>query len=371
MSETATLGKSLHERLESARRALVEHTFDLVLATPGTNFRYLTGVNTGRMERLIAFGLPREGKPFLICPAFEEDNMRRELVDGDVLTWSENEDPFKLLASTIKQRVGTTPRVGLEPTTWFWTVEKLKGALSAVDFADGGPIFESMRIRKSEDEVDSMRRAADLADEAARRARMHLREGMTEMEAAQVLLELIRDEGQTHEPLVQFGSNSAKPHAMAGTRRLERNDMVLFDLGANIGGYLSDLTRMTCFGDATHEMKEVYRVVYDAQQAAIEKARPGVPCQDVDRAARRVITKAGYGPYFLHRTGHGLGMDIHEPPYLVEGNEQVLEPGHVITIEPGIYLQGRFGVRIEEDILITENGAELLSDRQPDLIEMP
>jgi D-alanyl-D-alanine dipeptidase len=194
---------------------------------------------------------------------------------------------------------------------------------------------------------------------------------MTELEACEVLKDVVRGSCEVVEALVQFGPNSAIPHASAGTRTLQRGEMVLLDICVAVDGYYTDITRMTCFGDASRDMKEIYRIVYEAQQAAIAAIRPGVPCQEIDRAARRVITRAGYGDYFLHRTGHGLGMDIHETPYLVEGNDKPLVAGNVVTVEPGIYLPDRFGVRIEDDVLVTESGAEVLTDGQPALIETP
>ncbi|HEX7880459.1 MAG TPA: aminopeptidase P family protein, partial [Candidatus Eisenbacteria bacterium] len=262
-------------------------------------------------------------------------------------------------------------RLAIEPTTWFWVAEKIRAALPTARLVDAGPLLDRMRSMKSVEEIDRIRRAGDLAEAAVHVARLHLREGMSELEAAEILIDAVKTEDGFHEPLVQFGPNSAIPHATAGSRRLERGQMVLFDLSGVVGGYLSDITRMTTFGDATVEMKKVYDIVHEAQQAAIAVAGPGVACQEVDRAARQVITRAGYGEFFTHRTGHGLGLDIHEPPFLVEGNATPLEPGQVVTIEPGIYLPGKFGVRIEDDIVITADGAEVLTDGQPQLVETP
>jgi Xaa-Pro dipeptidase len=371
MATALTADIDFLERQERARQILDSENIDLLLSTPGTNFRYLTGVTAHRMERLTAFVLPRRGPAFLICPAFEEDNMRRGLRDAEIVTWGESDDPFALLGEIVRARSDRKLSIGLEPTTWFWMAERLRGSVPASGFQDAGTVFEALRARKSPGEMAWMRRSADIAEEVACKGRLHLKEGMTELEAADVLIDLARRSGAELEALVQFGPNSAIPHASAGSRTLKRDEMVLFDLGAILGGYFSDITRMTCFGDATKEMKDVYAIVYEAQQAAIATARPGVPCQEVDQAARRVITRAGYGEYFTHRTGHGLGMDIHEEPYLVDGNGRILEAGNVVTIEPGIYLPGRFGVRIEDDVLITENGAEVFSDGQPALIETP
>jgi Xaa-Pro dipeptidase len=371
MATALGAGIDFLERQKRARQILEAQNLDLLLSTPGTNFRYLTGVNAHRMERFTAFVLPRTGSPFLICPAFEEDNMRRDIQDAEIFTWGESDDPFALLARVLAARPAATS-IGLEPTTWFWMSERIRECLPSWRLLDAGDAFDRLRSRKAAGELAAMKRSGDVAEEVACKARFLLKEGMTELEASEVLKDIARRSGaELDVAIVQFGANSAIPHASPGSRTLKRNDMVLFDLCPCLDGYFSDITRMTCFGDATNEMKDVYRIVYEAQQAAIAAARPGVPCQDVDRAARKVITRAGFGDYFLHRTGHGLGMDIHEGPYLVEGNEQPLEVGNVVTIEPGIYLPGRFGVRIEDDVLVTAGGPEVLTDGQPALIETP
>jgi Xaa-Pro dipeptidase len=358
-------------REERTRAALESQGLDLLVATPGTNLQWLTGLTLHRMLRLTAFVLPREGAPFLVCPSFEESNVRRRMPDIEILPWDESIEPYGLLAARVVDRFGASARVGIEPTTWFWQAEKMRAALPSARFVDGGVVLERLRALKSEHEIQCIRRAGDFAEAAAQVARLHLREGLTEIEAAEVLIESVRIGREYHEPLVQFGANSAIPHATAGERELARGDMVLFDLSGMVEGYLSDITRMSCLGDATPEMKSVYDIVLEAQRAAVAAAGPGVPCEEVDRAARKVITRAGYGEFFTHRTGHGLGLDIHEPPFLVEGNKALLEPGHVVTIEPGIYLPGRFGVRIEDDLLVTKTGTELLTDGQPSLIETP
>lgn len=372
MNESTPTRREYLDRQSAVARALPEHGCDALVSTPGTNLRYLTGLTIHRMLRLCAHVLPGTGESALIAPAFEESNIRRVMTEGALIPWDESVDPYRLLADRLVSQFGPGVRVGLEPTTWFWMAERMRDALpEGARLIDAGPLLDKFRSRKSPGEVDQIRRAGDLAEAAVHVARLHLRLGMTELEAADILIESVKTEEGFHEPLVQFGPNSAIPHATAGHRPLERGDMVLFDLSGLVGGYLSDITRMTTYGDATPEMKNVYGIVLEAQQAAINAAGPGVACQEVDRAARQVITRAGYGEFFTHRTGHGLGLDIHETPFLVEGNRSLLEPGQVVTIEPGIYLPGRFGVRIEDDILITETGVDVLTEPQTSLVETP
>lgn len=371
MTRLDIVQQARRDRQERAREAMARHEHDFLLATPGSSLRWLTGLHVHRLPRLVAQVIGRDGDSFLLCPAFEADNMRRGGAMGTVTTWNEQDDPWRRLADEIRRRRNGTARIGLEPTTWFWMAERIRTGLPDAELIDAGPLFEALRSRKAPDEVEAIRRAGRLAEEAVAAARLHLTEGMTERDAARILVDELRAAGEFHEPMVQFGPSTAIPHATPGGRPLARGDMVLFDLSGVVDGYLSDITRMTCFGDATPEMKRIYDIVHEAQRTAIGRARSGVPCQEVDRAARQVITRAGYGEFFTHRTGHGIGLDIHEAPWLVEGNEARLEAGQVVTIEPGIYLPGRFGIRIEDDILITDTGADVLTDGEPRLLETP
>src|SRR6058998_3601649 len=323
-------------RLARAQAELATRRLDFLIATPSTNYEYLTAYNPGRSERLIALVLPAGGVPLVVCPSFEVERIKRH--------------------STI----------AVEPSTGYETYLRLAASLGGGwQFVDGAPVTERLRIIKAAEEVALIRRAIEITEGAIAATFGQLAGGMTERDVARLLSREMQQRGAEGGGLVQFGPASALPHGGPAAAPLERETVVLIDCGCRVSGYDSDITRMTWFGDhPSDEFRKVFDVVHDAQTAAMQLGRPRVTqCQEMDRAARKVIADAGYGPFFTHCLGHGLGMDGHEVPYLVEGNATRLEPGMVFTIEPGIYQLGKFGVRIEDDCLMTENGVEVLSHR--------
>ena len=354
------------ERIGRCVDALEERGWAGALATPGVNFSHLTGAEVDRSERLVCLGLPREGGAWLVCPAFEADRLGPAVGEVELLAWEESEDPFALAAERIGP--GTW---AVEPTTAYHDAARLADAAPEARLADGAEVFESLRRRKDEGEIEALRGAAAASWEVFDEVVAGLAAGVTEaavaarIEAAFAARGL--DDGWA---LVQFGPSAALPHGEPGERPLEPGSPVLIDWGAWLDGYASDLTR-TFWWDgapapeetAPEAFRRVLDVVRDAHRAAIERAGPGVPCEDVDAAARETIAAAGFGEFFLHRTGHGLGRELHEPPYLVAGNGEPLLEGDVVTIEPGIYLAGRFGARWEDDVRITAGGVEVLSER--------
>jgi Xaa-Pro dipeptidase len=256
--------------------------------------------------------------------------------------------------------------VALESSTTYETYVKLASALEGWRFESAAPVTDRLRMIKSPDEIELIRRAIGITEETLTATFAQLAVGMTEQDAAHLLeTEFTQRRGDNGGGLVQFGPSSALPHGGPAGARLEREMVVLIDCGCRVNGYTSDITRTIWFGDhPSDEFIKVFNLVYDAQSAAMQGARPlFTQCQELDQTARKVITDGGYGPAFTHRLGHGIGLDGHEPPYLVHGNEMRVEPGMVFTIEPGIYQAGKFGVRIEDDVVMTENGIQLLSQR--------
>ena len=359
----------LRERIDKTAALMKEYDWDALFATPGTNFFYLSGIDLWRSERLIALVVFRQGIPLIICPAFEKKRMEASPFPFDITGWEETDDPYSMLASRAGERTGRQ-RFGIEPTTWFGDFQKLKAHFPRGSFDDGGPLFEESRIVKSPYEIDMMKRAVSLVEDMIQDMARELRADVSEKEVEGKLCSLMRERGCQGEALVQFGENSAVPHAVAGGKRLKRGEVALFDCVVRVEGYYSDITRTFCFGKASDKMKRIYAVVYEAQQKAIDRIREGVPCREIDRTAREFISEKGFGEFFIHRTGHGLGLDIHEEPYLVEGNGKPLAAGNVVTVEPGIYIPGEFGVRIEEDVVVTREGREVLSRKAPDLVEL-
>ncbi len=348
-------------RLERARAELKTRGLDLLIATPSTNYEYFTGYNPGRSERLIALLLPVAGPPAIVCPSFEVERVKRHSVIAELHGWEEQEDPHALVRDTVRRLKPGSGKgtIALESTTAYQTFLRLGRALPDWKFVDAAPVTERLRVIKAPEEIALLRRAIAITLDAMGATFAQLAASTTERDVAQILEHEMQQRGAPGDGLVQFGPSSALPHGGPGGPKLEREMVVLIDCGCRVGGYTSDITRTIWFGDRpSDEFRKVFNVVHDAQTAAMELGRPGTPCEEMDRAAA-----AGYGPFFTHRLGHGLGMDGHEPEYLVEGNKTPLEPGMVFTIEPGIYQLGKFGVRIEDDCVMTATGVEALSQR--------
>ena len=355
------------QRIEKLQAELKTRKFDLYVAEPSTNFQYLTGYNPGRSERLILLMIPLTGKPAIVCPSFEVERIKRNTAIEDIRGWEESQNPWNRVKDAGRdmkppRRNGTA---AVEPSTSYASFLHLENELSGWKFGDGAIVTERLRIVKSPEEIALIRRAIAATEESIAATFAQLAVGMTERDVATTLSREMASRGSPGGGLVQFGPSSALPHGGPSAGQLQKETVVLIDAGSRVEGYTSDITRTIWFGDApSDEFKKVYNTVHDAQTAAIENAKPFMTqCQEIDRAARKVITDAGYGQYFTHRLGHGMGMDGHEAPYMVEGNETRLEPGMVFTDEPGIYQLNKFGVRIEDDCMVTESGVEVLSHR--------
>jgi Xaa-Pro dipeptidase len=347
------------QRLETVRGRLDALKADGLFATPSSNLFYLTGIDFWRSERLTALLFFKDRDPLVVCPAFEAERLRRMSAVTRVHTWEETVDPFRLAASFFPGKSGV---LAVEPSTAYDDVERLLAGSGGWKPVSAAPLFTALRMIKRPEEIAAIRRAIAVALPRFEKAFGALRPGSVEADISHLF---------GGENVVQFGPSSALPHGASTSRTLASGEAVLIDAWDKPEGYYYDITRSTFFGDPTPEYRKVWEIVLDAQTAAIEKAAPGVPCFEVDAAARRVIEKAGYGEYFTHRLGHGLGIDVHEPPYMVGHDRTVLEPGMTFTSEPGVYLPGRFGVRIEDDILVTERGAESLSPRVSRLEPIP
>ena len=354
-------------RLERARQVTRDAGATTLLATSGaTNFRYLVGSNYGRSERLIALLVPVDGAPLLIAPSFEVERVRRgSRIDAPVRGWEEQADPFALVRDAMRETGGATA-ILVEPKTDYWTAMAVSRALPDAKLVDGTAAFEQLRLVKSPEEILRMRRAIEITEDAIATTFDRLEPGMRDRDVAKIVAEEHAKRGIEGGGLVQFAAQSALPHGGTIGTKLAPQMIVLIDDGGEFQGYTSDITRTRWFGDAPPaRFREVYNLVHAAQDAAMARVRPGVPAQEIDRAARAVITKGGYGQYFTHRLGHGMGMDGHEPTWMVEGNTKPLAPGYVFSVEPGIYMPGLWGVRIEDDFMCTESGGELLSRRAP------
>lgn len=368
VAQAPSLGpETFARRIERLQAELKTRKLDLFVAEPGTNFQYLAGYNPGRSERLILLMIPVTGAPALICPSFEVERIKRNSAIAEVRGWEEQDNPWGLVKTAGREMKPARRNgvVALEPSTRYESYLHLEDRLGGWKFVNGDAVTERLRIIKSPEEIALIRRAIAATEAAIAATFAQLAVGMTERDVAQILSRDMASRGSPGGGLVQFGPSSALPHGGPSAGQLARATVVLIDAGSRIEGYTSDITRTIWFGDApSDEFKKVYNLVHDAQSAAMQAGKPfTTQCQDLDRLARKTITDGGYGQYFTHRLGHGMGMDGHEVPYLVEGNETRLEPGMVFTIEPGIYQLGKFGVRIEDDCVMTENGIEVMSNR--------
>jgi Xaa-Pro dipeptidase len=350
-------------RRATLQRLLGEREIGGMFFEPGVNSSYFTGYQTGRSERLIGLFLPAQGELLVISPAFEESRLRDEAGFETIYIWEEHENPYALFARLLGDLGLRSSTVALDPTTRYFVADAISREAPQLRLINGESLCEALRMRKSESELVLMRLSLDATEACIRQTWTQIRLGMKEQEAAKLLSQNYSTLGLNGGGLIQFGASAAVPHGGPGGKPLEKNQIVLMDCGTRVKGYTSDITRTTVFGKASTRHEEIWRLVHSAQSAGIAAAKPGVVCEAVDAAARKVIDDAGYGKYFTHRLGHGIGLEGHEAPYFARGNTTVLEPGMTLTVEPGIYLPGEFGVRLEDDIVITENGCELLTQR--------
>jgi Xaa-Pro dipeptidase len=285
--------------------------------------------------------------------------------DWHLLPWSDEQGPQAAFAAASQALALSGKTLAIEELVMrVRELRLIEASAPGVRFADAGPLVAALRMSKDEDEIAKMRQAAAIAETALEAVLPKIHLGVTEREIAnELLLEMMRSgaQGLPFEPIVLSGPKSALPHGAPGDRRVQAGDLLLFDFGVSVGGYASDITRTFAVGHLDDELRRVYEAVKRANEAGRLAARPGVEIQEVDRAARRVIAEAGYGQYFTHRTGHGLGLEGHEPPYACEGDTTILEPGMTFTVEPGVYLPGKGGVRVEDDVVVTATGCESLT----------
>jgi Xaa-Pro dipeptidase len=362
-------------RIENARRLMVDQDINALMLTGGTSLVYYTDIRWGLSERLFSVVVPVSGQPFLVCPAFEEDRAREQLHGGpledtEVLTWQEHESPYALVAGGLRARGLASGRLGIEETVRFVFSDGVAREAPALTLTSGTPVTAGCRGVKDPHELALMQLANEVTLTAYKAAYEALEPGMTQGDFRNLVSLAHSQQGFSGGAGVQVGQYSALPHGSVTPQVIEEGTVLLIDGGCSVEGYRSDISRTFLLGEPTDKMRLVFDIEYRAQSAALAAAAPGVEAQAVDVAARRVIEEAGYGPeytYFTHRVGHGIGMDGHEWPYLVKGNTLPLEPGMTFSDEPGIYIPGEFGVRLEDDMYITEGGAALFTPQSPSL----
>ncbi len=356
-------------RLERAAAAAAARDVDALLITPSPDYAYLLGYRPPELERLTCLVLPAVGAPFLVLPRLEEPLARHEmgsLADSlEIVTWDETDDPFHL----VSIRLPSALRVGLQDQMWARFALRLGALLDPAELVEAGPAMGALRRRKDAAEIDRLRAAAASADEAMLAITSERFSGRSEAALSRRINELLLAAGHDTADfaIVASGPNSASPHHGPGDRVLGAGDAVVLDIGGTRDGYCSDTTRTAFVGEPPADFVALYEVLRQAQAAACAAVAPGVPAREIDRTARRIIDEAGYGELFFHRTGHGIGMETHEEPYIVESNDDPLQAGDAFSVEPGIYQAGLYGARIEDIVVCIDSGVERLNRTSTDL----
>jgi Xaa-Pro dipeptidase len=367
-------------RQEQARRLMRENNLSAILLGQGTSLAYFTGIHWQGGERLFAMVLPAKGEAFYVSPAFEEGRAREQIAQApegsnpDVRIWQEDESPYARVSQGLSDRGIAGSTIGIEETVKFVfsdnLSDNLRKAAASATFTSATPVTAGCRMIKSRHEIELMRLAAKVTLAAYEATYRSMKAGMTQHDVEEMIETAHRQLGFEGGADVQVGEFSSFPHGSVAPQQIQESTIVMIDGGCSVEGYQSDITRTFVLGKASDKMKQVFDIVHRAQSAALATAKPGVEAGSVDAAARQVITDADYGPdykYFTHRLGHGMGMDGHEWPYLVRGNPTKLQPEMTFSDEPGIYIRGEFGIRLEDDMHVMEGGAELFTPQSPSL----
>jgi Xaa-Pro aminopeptidase len=359
-------------RLADTAAAAAGAGLDVLLLTPGPDLRYVTGYDAPALERLTCLAVPAADDPFLVVPRLELPAAQASPAGHlglEMIAWEETDDPYALVAA----RLGRPGTVGLADRMWALMVLRFAAALPGARQDLASKALSPLRSRKSPAEVAALRQAGQAIDRVHASVPGWLRAGRTEQQVAADISDAIVAEGHSRADfaIVASGPNGASPHHTASDRELRQGDVVVVDIGGTMpSGYCSDCTRTYVIGEPPHDVTAYYQVLKDAQDAACAAVRPGASAESVDAAAREPITAAGYGQFFLHRTGHGIGLETHEDPYIVAGNAEPLQPGHAFSVEPGIY-PGRSGARIEDIVVCTDTGYERLNTVTRELVTVP
>ncbi|TDC59106.1 aminopeptidase P family protein [Micromonospora sp. KC207] len=374
-THTTESGQDLYpaDRLHNAREAAARAGLDALLISPGADLRYLTGYDAKPLERLTCLVLPVEGSPFLLVPALEQPAAQASPAGRlgiEITGWNETDDPYAIVAARLP---AWTARVGVDNHMWAEKTTAFHAALPGARQELAGSVLNELRMRKTPQEAAALRRAGAAIDRVHTRMGEWLRAGRTEREVGRDIAAAIT-EGHARVDFVIVGSgpNSASPHHELSDRVIRPGDPVVVDIGGTTrDGYCSDSTRVYAVGKPPEEFRQLHDVLLRAQIAQTDAVRPGITAEQLDAVGRDAITDAGYGEYFIHRTGHGIGLESHEEPYIVSGNRLPLEPGMAFSVEPGIYLPGRYGARIEDIVICTEDGGDRLNRTDRDLVVLP
>ena len=358
----------LERRTDAAQSALADTDADALICVPGRTLQYLTGFEEPQRDRHLLFVVPSSGEPTAFIPSLSASQFRRETWVRAVDTWADGDDPVAALDALLDDLgVPETPHLLVDDTMWARFLQDIRSVRPGATIGLASDVVSELRIQKDDAELDALRRAARVADDALGTVRDLGSDaiGLTEAELAAEIESFLAEaggDGVSFEPIVGSGPNGAMPHHTHGDRVIEAGDPVVLDFGTRVDSYPSDQTRTLVFGGHPSErVREVHDLVCRAQAAAVDAVEPGVTAAAIDDAARSVIEAAGYGDAFIHRTGHGVGLDVHEPPSIAAGSGDRIRPGMVFSVEPGVYIDGEFGVRIEDLVVVTDDGCERLN----------
>ncbi|PKR79282.1 peptidase M24 family protein [Halalkalibacillus sediminis] len=363
----------MEKRIKKVRESMKERDVDAVFLTSKANVFYYSNLYAEAHERLIACYIDQNGNQMLIVPALEKEDVKNAGWQGDTLTYFDHEDPWDIFAKYLHDQNANVKTMAVEKGQLnVERFERLVGLLPDAQFADGQEMLNQIRVQKDEQELKILKEAASFADYGVETAVKHIAPGKTELEIVAEVEYALKKKGIRHmsfSTLVLTGEKTASPHGNPSTTKIQSGDFVLMDLGVVHKGYCSDITRTVAVGEVSDEQKKIYETVLEAELAGLDACKIGEPLGSIDQAARNVITEAGYGEYFTHRIGHGLGIDVHEYPSMASNNQLPLRKGMTFTIEPGIYLPGVGGVRIEDDVYMSEeDGPVRLTEYPKELI---
>ena len=359
----------MNTNLNKLIKLMEERAIDAVGITPGPNLSYFTGLNIKKSERVTFILVFQDGSVVSLVPQVEQDKFEKNF-EGQLIVYKDEEGPSGALSELQRKYGSDNDKMAVEHRNCNVTEWKMFSEMSS-NLINADTLINQLRLQKSSEEVIELKKAAQILEESFKESLGFIDVGRTELEVAAKLEYELKIRGSSAPPfetIVASGPRGASPHGRASHKKIKNGELVVMDFGSRVNGYVGDICRTIGIGEISKENEKIYEVVKEAQQYAVETVRPGVTAHDVDEAARSVIESYGYGEYFTHRTGHGLGVDAHEEPYIMQNNNTVLEPGMVFSIEPGIYIPDKAGVRIEDTILVTQSGYENLMNLEKDLI---
>ncbi len=359
------------QRIEQITRMLDEQSLLGMLLFPSPNMYYLTGFQSHPGERLFLVVIPAEGTPFFIAPQMFGAHIKGESWIEEIILWGDDDDPYEVLLNVLTEKGLTKGAFAVDDTMWAVQLLNMMNILPEAKFVQLGDLMSTLRLRKSADEIAKILDSGKIVDEIVGVIHQVAKPGMSEMEIVAIMEQEMKKRGASgpsFPTIVATGPNAALPHHSTGERRIQEGEFLLMDFGALYKGYCSDTTRTLCLGQPSEKMRQVHNIVREAQEIGVQIVRPGIKACEVDQAVRQYIANKGYGEYYTHRTGHGLGLEVHEEPFITGVSESILEAGMVFSIEPGIYIEGEFGVRIEDIVVVTDNGCQRVNNSPHELM---